>query len=652
MDEIKKLTDRDQARQKLPIFFGSRDNFYHPIKEMVANAADELSSHKQSNPSIEVKLMDGTNGKNTRIMVSDNGRGIPIGGKTGDDYNYELLFLTLFAGTKYDVTDNITTGTNGVGNTAINYTSSLFAVMSHYDDKVHKIRFKNGGELDGEYLELEMEQKGFHGSTFVFELDKEIYTSVVFDPIKVEDIVKHFAVAATNIKFTFTHIEDGEEVKKTVYKYENYKQRFEEMIGSSTTSSIFTLGEVELKSEIDIVDGNSKVTEKNKYNIMLTTTPDVHQESYLNMTWLENGGSIDEGILDGIRLFMNKYCREKKMFPAKVTSFNKEDIENSISFIAIVESNVVEFSNQTKLSTNKIKYKNEVKEYVTNLLNNALIADPKGFKKMVDHLLEVQKANGANDKARQRLKKKLVQRVEGIGNKVKKLIDCEIHGTDAELFLTEGDSANGSIVDSRDDDFQAAFPLRGKVLNVLKAPIGKIFANEEILNMVKIIGTGISDGNKQDFNIDNARYGKIIITTDADADGGHIASLLIAFFYRFMRPLLENGYIYLAQTPLYELKFVDDSVVYFLTEDEKNKNIGKYDGQKYTLNRLKGLGEVDAEVMYNTTMNPETRNIVRITVEDAAKMHEMVNDWMGEENLRRKEIITDQLPAFVHNVND
>lgn len=651
MDEIKKLTDRDQARQKLPIFFGSRDNFYHPIKEMIANAADELSSHEQSNPSIVVKLMDGTNGKNTRIMVSDNGRGIPIGGKTGDDYNYELLFLTLFAGTKYDVTDNITTGTNGVGNTAINYTSSLFSVISHYDDKVHEINFKNGGELDGEYLEYETEHKGIHGSTFIFELDKEIYTSVIFDPIKVEDIIKHFAVAATNIEFTFIHVENGAEVKKVVYKYEDYKQRFDEMIGSSTTSSIFTLGEVELKSEIDIIDGDTKVVEKNKYNIMLTTTPDVHQESYLNMTWLENGGSIDEGVLDGIRLFMNKYCREKKLFPAKVNYFNKEDIENSISFIAVVESNVVEFSNQTKLSTNKIKYKNEAKEYVTNLLNNALIADPKGFKKMVDHLLEVQKANGANDKARQRLKKKLVQRVEGIGNKVKKLIDCEIHGKDAELFLTEGDSANGSIVDSRDDDFQAAFPLRGKVLNVLKAPIGKIFANEEILNMVKIIGTGISDGNKQDFNIENARYGKIIIATDSDSDGAHIRSLLIAFFYRFMRPLLEEGYVYIVSTPLYELKMPDDSVVYFNSEDEKNKKIKNYEGKKYVLSRLKGLGEVDAETMYITAMNPKTRNITQLTVEDGENSYKMIEEWMGDSVDRRKEMISAQLPSYVNDID-
>ena len=488
--------------------------------------------------------------------------------------------------------------------------------------------------------------KDAHGSTFVFELDKNVYTNVVFDPIKVEEIVKHFAVAANEITFNFFHDE-----KIKTFKYDGIRDRFDEMVGSTSTSAIFTLGEIKKESEIEVVDGESGVMEKNSYNIILTTTPDVHQESYLNMTWLENGGAINDGILDGVRLFMNKYCRENKLFPAKITSFSKDDVENSISFIGIVESNVVEFSNQTKLSTNKKKYRDEAKDYVMNLLTAVSMQQPKDFKKLVDHLLMVQKANGANERARQKLKKQLTEKVSGIGNKIEKLIDSEKHGLDAELFLTEGDSANGSIVDSRDDEFQAAFPLRGKVLNVLKAPLEKIFKNAEIVNMVKIIGTGITDGKKNDFDINNLRFGKIIVTTDADADGGHIASLLIAFIYRFMRPLLENGHVYVAQTPLYELKFPDDSVVYFLTEDEKEKNIGKYEGQKYVIQRLKGLGEVDAETMEATTMNPKTRNLLQLTVADGEANYAMINDWMGDDVNTRKKLIEEQLHNYINDID-
>ena len=645
-DQIKRLTDREQARQKISIFFGSRDNYYHPLKEMIANATDELRSVKQDNPLVEVILEDGQLGANTRLTIKDNGRGIPIGGKTDGVPNYELLFLTLFAGTKYDVTERSLTGTNGVGNTAITYTSTLFEVNSIYDSKLHNVKFINGGELSGKYVEKKLENNDDHGSSFTFELDPTVYTKTEFSPESIKSIVQHFAASSFGIDFVFKY--KDEEFK---FRYDNPKERFEEMIGNSSTSSIFTLGEILKTSLVQMVDRGDEVEESNTYNILFTSTPDVYQESYLNSTYLEQGGAINEGILDGIRLYMNKYCRDNKLFPSKVTSFTKDDVENSISFLAFCESNIVEFDNQTKLSTNKKKYYNEVKSYINDVLTLAQVNDTKNFKKLVDHLLTVQKANGVNERARKNLKKKLTEKVEGIGNKVEKLIDCEIHGKEAELFLTEGDSANGSIVDSRDDEFQAAFPLRGKVLNVLKAPLDRIFKNQEIINMVKIIGCGIQDGKKNDFDISKARFGKVVITTDADEDGAHIASLLIGFIYRFMRPLIEEGYIYVAQTPLYELKFSDDSVVYFRSENEKDREIKKYEGKKYVINRLKGLGEVDAETMHITTMNPETRTILKLTVEDVERMIKTIDGWLNNDVEYRKEVITDRLHEFVHDID-
>lgn len=649
-EKIRRLNDRQQAREKLPIFFGSRDNYTHPIKEMIANAADELKNNATDKPIITVHLSN----NNKRITVSDNGRGIPIDGETDGVKNYELLFLTLFAGTKYDITDRVSTGTNGVGNTAICYTSSYFSVQSFRNGEEHSITFVDGGKIEKE-LETKKSNSNAHGSTFTFELDKNIYTNTIFKVEEVREIVRHFSVAALGIEFKFASENEDGEYKSETFLYESTEDYFKEVIGSQSTSSIFGLGKVNVEEEVFIgsseLGPGTKEIEKNSYDILITTSPMPIQETYLNMTFLEEGGSILDGVLDGIRLWLNKYCREKKLFPNKVTAFNKDDVNSSVSLLAIAESNIVEFANQTKLSTNKKLYNRQVKDYVNSIMEAESIKNPKMFKKFVDHILEVQKFNGANNKAREKLKKKLTEKVEGIGNKVEKLIDCEKHGLEAELFLTEGDSANGSIIDSRDDEFQAAFPLRGKVLNVLKAPASRIFANKEIINMVKIIGTGISDGKKNDFNIDNVRYGKIILTTDADADGGHIASLLIAFIYRFMRPLIENSYVYVAQTPLYELKFKDDSTIYFLTEEDKNKNIGKYKDKKYTINRLKGLGEVDAETLYETTMNPETRNLIQLTSDDAKKMSDMVVDWMGESVDRRKEMIAEQLPNYVNDID-
>lgn len=641
-NSIKRLSDREQARQKLPIFFGSRDNYVHPIKEAIANAVDELKNNDQKDPTIIVTLSD----DQQTISVKDNGRGIPIIGESFGEKNYKLLFQTLFAGTKYDVTSNIQTGTNGVGMATTCMTSKYFECQVERDGIFATAIFENGGELIS-FTEKKC-KKDLHSSLVKFALDDDVYTKTKFIPEDAKEIVKHFSIAANGIKFVFIFNEE-----ETEYLIEDYCEYFKMENLSSTTSAIFTIGDIAFEQEIEVLkaDGTVKEIEKNNYTIILTTTPEVTQESYLNMTYLEQGGSINRGVLDGIRLHLNKYCRDNKLFPTKVTAFSKEDVESSISFLAVVESNNVEFSNQTKLSTEKKEYEKNAKEYVTNLLIAFETEQPKDFKKLVSHILEVQKHNNINTKAREKLKKKLGEKVEGINNRVEKLVDCEKHGMEAELFLTEGDSANGSIIDSRDDEFQAAFPLRGKVLNVLKASPIKIFANTEIVNMVKIIGTGIIDDKKNDFDISKARYGKIIITTDADADGGHIASLLIAFIYKYMKPLIEKGYIYVAQTPLYELVLPDETLIYFLTEDEKNREINKYKGEKYKINRLKGLGELDAKTMEKTTMNPKTRRLIRLTVEDGEINYNMIKDWMGDSVDERKEMISKQLSNYIHDID-
>ena len=639
-NSIKRLSDREQARQKLPIFFGSRDNYVHPIKEAIANAVDELKNNDQKDPKIVVTLSD----DQQTISVKDNGRGIPIIGESFGEKNYKLLFQTLFAGTKYDVTSNIQTGTNGVGMATTCMTSKYFECQVERDGIFATAIFENGGELIS-FTEKKC-NKDLHSSLVKFALDDDVYTKTKFIPEDVKEIVKHFSIAANGIKFVF--IFNGEE---TEYLIEDYCEYFKVENLSSTTSAIFTIGDIAFEQEIEVLkaDGTVKEIEKNNYTIILTTTPEVTQESYLNMTYLEQGGSINRGVLDGIRLHLNKYCRDNKLFPTKVTAFSKEDVESSISFLAVVESNNVEFSNQTKLSTEKKEYEKNAKEYVTNLLIAFETEQPKDFKKLVSHILEVQKHNNINTKAREKLKKKLGEKVEGINNRVDKLVDCEKHGMEAELFVTEGDSANGSITDSRDDEFQAAYPLRGKLLNTLKSDLERTFKNEEIVDLVKIIGTGITDSKnkKGDFDISKTRFGKIICTTDSDPDGQQISVLILVFIYRFMRPLLDAGMVYAARTPLYELKFEDDSVVYFLSEDDKNKNIGKYVGKKYTMNRLKGLGEVDAHTMRETAMNPETRKLVKFTVEDAKKAERMLLDWMDNDVEPRKRMINEQLPGFI-----
>ena len=643
--EIKILDDRAQAREKLPIWFGSRDNYTHGIKELIANAADEIKNHKNEGGKISVRL----HSDSETITVRDNGTGIPIYGKTNGYDNYFLLFEKLFSGTKYDVTDSTTTGTNGVGNTVLNYTSEEMIVNSYYDGMQHTVHYKNGGYITKDKL-VSKKSKEESGTEITVKLDKDIYTKTKFVPKEIEEIVQHFAVATLGVEFKFID-ETKDVVEEKVFLYDSYNERFEELVEGKTTSGLYSLGTITMKSDIEVVTekGMEKVEEVNSYNIQITTMPEAKQESYLNMTFLEQGGTINNGILDGVRLFLNRYCRENKLFPKNMKAFTKEDIEFSIGFLAIVESNNVEFSNQTKLSTNKEDYGKQAKKYVDELMDRVSIEQPKTFKKMVNHVLSVAKHNNANNAAVKKLNKKLQEKVDTINTKIKKLIDCEVHGLDAELYITEGNSANGSIVDARDDEFQASYPLRGKFINSLKASYSDVFSNEEAVDLIRAIGAGIygSKNKDNDFKMENVRYGKIIIATDADPDGDSIAALIITFIYKYLRPMLYNNMVYIARTPLYELKFEDDSVVYFNSEKEKDDNIGKYKNKKYKINRLKGLGEVDAHIMNETAMNPETRNLIKVTIDDVKKAEDMLLRWMDDDVQYRKEMINEQLHDFI-----
>lgn len=649
-DKIKVLNDRDQSRSKLPIWYGSRDNFVHGVKELIANAADELRNHATEPGEVLVELAF----DNKTIFVRDNGRGIPFYEETDGVPNYVLLFQTLFAGTKYDVTESVTTGTNGVGTTVLNYTSLLFEVTTWTKDSIHRLTFENGGifkSIDKSKNTSEIK----HGTQVKIKLDPEVYTATTFKPEIIQDIVKHFAIPAIGIEFTFGHIvnEDGL-AQGVVFKYNSYKEYFEELVSNNSTSSIFTLGSVRFEETVKVFneDGNLVETQENNlYDIQIATTPEVDQEAYLNMTYLSEGGSINSGVIDGIRLYINKYCREKKLFPKKVEAFSKEDVESSISFLAVVESNNVEFSNQTKLSTNKKHYNKNVKSYMTQLLDASQVEKPKEFKKMVDHLLEVQKHNNDNDKAKEKLKKKLSEKVTGLRNRVKKLIDSKEHGENSELFIAEGDSAKGSIVLARDAKFQAAYPLRGKVLNVEKSGIDLAMSNQVVLDLIRAVGAGITLGGKKskdlgDFDLKKARFGKLIIATDADPDGSSIAALIITIIWQLMRPYLTEGRVYIAKTPLYEVKLANDEMMYFYSEKEKDDGLSKIEG-KYILQRLKGLGEVDAEVMKQSAMDPKTRKLVQLKVESEEELEAMIADWMGSPVEARKDFISKHLPDYI-----
>lgn len=633
-ETIRSLTDREQSREKISIWFGSADNYIHGIKEVIANSTDEIINNFD-NGKITVELMDDME----TVIVKDTGRGMPIGGKTDGKPNYELLFKTLFAGTKYGqggTMDGSYTGTNGIGLTVLNYTSVLFEVESVYNGVKYSIGFVDGGEIS-KPLAQEKSSNEEHGTTIKFKLDPDVYTETKYKKETIEDIVRHYAVGSNKVTIDFTFNGETES-----YHYDSLIDYYEEMIGTTGTSSV-SFGESMMFDDAG---------EKTEMSIALSTTTEVFQESYLNLTYLSQGGKINEGIINGVKLYANKYCRSNKLFPKNVSSFSDTDVEESISFVAVTFSNKVEFENQTKLSTQKNLYREVAKQRVTKMLEVMEIEDSKGFKALVDHLLLVQKDNTSNQKQKEKLKKQLKEKVDNMTNRIEKFVDCEVHGEEAELYLAEGDSAHGSVVLARDGRFQASMPMGGKFLNVEKvSDVDAITSNKIVMNVVKVLGCGIDLGKKYkdvaEFDISKMRYGKVICASDEDPDGAQIQCLIITMFNKLMPEIISSGRLYIAKTPLYEIKLKNDDVVYVYTDEERDEVIKEHGSNIVKISRSKGLGELDAEVMAETAMNPETRQLIQVQMEDVETAKKAIDDWMGADTANRKEFISENLNQYI-----
>lgn len=638
-DEIRQLSQREQARDKISVWFGSADNYEHGLKEVMANATDEIINNFD-NGEIYVELLD----DNKTIIVRDTGRGVPISGMSNGKPNYELLFLQFFAGSKYGadgLTNGAMTGTNGSGLVALNYTSLLFEVTSVYGGKKHHIKFEGGGKIT-EDLSVTTTSES-HGSTFKFKLDPDVYTETEFSSKQVEEIISKYAVSSPKIKIYFKHKEE-----EKIYHYESIKDYFEELIENTATSPI---------KHANMVDFDESDGEKTSIELILSTATEARQEAFLNLTYLPEGGAINEGVINGIKLYVNKYCRTNNLFPKKVNSFSDTDIEESVSFVAIMLSNRVEFSNQTKFSTQKRLYKEVAKKRVSQVLEVMEIEDKKGFDDIVKHLLLVQKDNTSNQKQKEKLKKKLTEKVDNMSNNIEKFVDCKIHGEEAELYLAEGDSAHGSVVLARDGRFQASLPMGGKFLNVAKASgLDAITNNEIIMNVVKALGCGIDLGKKHkdlpQFDINKLRYGKIICASDEDPDGAQIQVLIITLFHKLMPEIINQGKLYIAQTPLYEIKLKNDEVIYAYTDSERDNVLKERGKSVINVSRSKGLGELSSEVMAETAMNPNTRHLVQVSIEDVKKAEQSLIDWMGPEVDNRKEFISTNLNKYLDVLTD
>ena len=623
-DTIRALDVREQCRMRLPVWFGSRDNYTHGVREILANASDEISNNFDEGIIVVTLEED-----EETISIFDTGRGIPINGETNGVKNYELLFLTLFSGTNYDNVDNgkITTGANGVGTCVLNHTSELFEVSSIRNYKKDTVIFKDGGYLIDSEFDIPTD---IPNGTFIrFKLDKEVYTNTIYNTDDIKAMLKALSGVNSKLVIKYRHLDE-----KLEYHYDSINDYLEDnSINKIVNTYSFNSKEYDAENELNTISCTWNVS----------TEP--FQNTFLNYTNLIEQGSIYDGFIDGMRKVFTKASKSK---------FTNLDIEMSFGFVVSVLSTNVEFTNQTKFSTNKQLYKKLVSEYIVENMEIFKAEKPQEFDKILKHLQQINTFNTKNENSIKNIKKKLSEKTDTFTNRVETLVDCREHGENAELFITEGKSALSSVVASRNSDFQAAMPVRGKTLSVLKASADQIFNNQIILDIIKVLGCGCSfkNGKKKlldDFNINNLRYGKIILTVDRDSDGASIACLLATTFYKLMPELLKQGKIYLAKTPLYEITTKDDRLIYAFSDKEKDVIVKENKIAK--IQRNKGLGEMSAEVMAETTMNPETRVIEKIVINNEEDMKYYFEKWMGNDVSLRKEHIENHLHEYMSDLD-
>lgn len=571
--QIKSLTVREQCRDKISIFYGSRDNYYHGFIETLMNSNDEIINNFDSG---EV-IVDVSEDLRT-ISVLDTGRGIPLMGKTDGEFNYVLLFEKTFAGCNYHNLEKgkVTTGTNGTGACVLNMSSVLYEVTSFKNGKAHKVSYKDGGIFQ-DYIETPCE-KDKHGTLVVFKLDDTVYTNTVYDIEEIKGILNRIASSSPKVKFILNYKDETFE-----YHYNSVLEYMENNI-SNKLSDLLDFTEKKYTQEVK-KEGETLIEEDTIKAVISLSTEPLHQ-TFLNCTFLKEHGSIYDGVIDGLKKFFNKGLKKNKL--------TNQDIEMSFNLHCTVMSTNVEFSNQTKFSTNKALYKKLVSDYIVENMEIVKIEQPKLFETMAKHLAMINSFNTKNEESVKNIKKKLSEKVEGIGNRVEGLVDCRVHGEEAELFICEGQSALSTCVLSRDAHNQGIMAVRGKILSCLKVGYERIFESNIIMDIIKVLGCGIQvqiKGAKDipTFNIENLRFHKIILTADQDADGATICCLLLTMLWRLTPHLIENGYVYIAKTPLYEITYEDETLHYAFSDKEKEQLLVGHDISKCKIQRNKGL---------------------------------------------------------------
>jgi len=627
---IQVLEGLEAVRKRPGMYIGttSERGLHHLVWEIVDNSIDEALAGYAN-------CIDVVVGKENTITVIDNGRGVPVGihEKTGKS-TVETIYTVLHAGGKFGGGGyKVSGGLHGVGASVVNALSEWLEVKVYKNGKVHYQKFANGGHPVEDLKIIDECSIERTGTTVTFKPDKEIFTeTTVFNYETLKNRLRELAFLNKGLQITLT--DEREVDKKDSFYYEGGIVEYVQMLNENKTPIHQTI--IDVSGEDNDISIEVALQYNESYNANIY--------SFVNNITTPEGGTHEDGVRRALTRVLNKYATSNNILKEKDEPLSGEDVREGVTMIISCKHPNPQFEGQTKTKLGNAEVRSIADRIFSESLERFLLENPEQARIIIDKAMTASRARVAAKRARELTRRKSDLDVINFGGK---LVDCKDKNPDVcEIFLVEGDSAGGSAIKGRNSMTQAILPLRGKILNVEKARLDRALSNEEIRTIITAFGTGIGE----DFNLEKLRYHKIIIMTDADVDGSHIRVLLLTLFYRFFRPIVEAGHVYAAQPPLFCIKH-GKNIKYVLNEQERDEYLATLSpNTKYDIMRMKGLGEMDAEELNETTMDINKRILRKITVEDTMAADNVFAKLMGEEVEPRRKFIEENA-VYVENLD-
>ena len=639
-DSISALKGADRVRKRPAVIFGSDglDGCEHAVFEILSNAIDEAREGHGD-------LVIVTRYEDHSIEVEDFGRGCPVDWNEKEGrYNWELVFCELYAGGKYDNNAGgdyeFSLGLNGLGACATQYASRYFDAVIRRDGFKYTLHFERG-EIVGQ-LKKEPADRKKTGSTFRWLPDLDVFTDINIPKEYYEDTLKRQAVVNAGVTFRFRNETAPGKFETTDFYYENGILDYVRELTEDQALTMPQFWEAERKGR----DREDKPEYKVKISAALCFSNKINRlEFYHNSSWLEYGGAPEKAAKNAFVYAIDAYLKATNKYTKSESKITFQDVADCLVLVTNCFSTQTSYENQTKKAITNKFVQDAMTEFFRERLHVYFIENKQEADRIADQVLINKRSRESAEKQRLNIKKKLTGNLD-ISNRVQKFVDCRTKDVARrEIYIVEGDSALGSVKLSRDAEFQGIMPVRGKILNCLKADYERIFKSDIITDLIRVLGCGVEVQTKKakdltSFDLANLRWNKVIICTDADVDGYQIRTLILTMIYRLCPTLIEEGYVYIAESPLYEIN-CKDKTWFAYTEAEKGEILKNLEGKKVSINRSKGLGENDPEMMWMTTMNPETRRLIKVNPEEAHATARMFDLLLGKDLEGRKEFITE-----------